>query len=489
MKGILVLGPKCEYEEFNYVFSLIKMHREYEITINADLDSDFEKLISTSGDLSEQIKSSYEFENNPEVIKQLKDVEKNPLKYIQSADNVAIYFELEDIAEYIKRNPSIRNKRIILPGSYDFDMETKSKLKEIFGDDLSYIYLNTPGNSKQISFKEYSDSIDAIDNLVKYIDSFGFSPIEKIMFIYDLVRSREYVREDASEAYEKSRDLSEVLLGNRIVCLGYSKVFEALLEKVGISSKLDFLHPKEGKSGHARNIIYVKDDKYDIDGVYFFDPTWNNNKGNNNYLFSYRFFAITKEMMDKYDEGDLISQIFPIYTPDMVSVFNSVVKNKGIENLPQDLIKSINFMSNMVTGDILINRVGLLPLAPDYLKPDKKKIASELDNIADYFNRPISAEKMFRILYNVRRVEYYLDSSKYPFNMNAFFSAMMNSEWYFEEDSVFDFRELGFGSRFQAKVRANEMKDYFKKEEIDKGIERVRFAKVLRLALDKKTKE
>ena len=57
---------------------------------------------------------------------------------------------------------------------------------------------------------------------------------------------------------------------------------------------------------HIRLLIHAIDPKYDTDGLYFLDATWECKKdtGNeNDFLNSYKFFMKTKNEMSKYDSN------------------------------------------------------------------------------------------------------------------------------------------------------------------------------------------
>ena len=105
------------------------------------------------------------------------------------------------------------------------------------------------------------------------------------------------------ENYYKSSDVSSVLTGDSIVCAGYSNVFNAILKCLNI--KAAPLISKEAK--HQRSIIYVQDEKYNIDGVYVFDPTWDRrkNKEDKEYINRYNYFAIPLSVSNETAKDEL----------------------------------------------------------------------------------------------------------------------------------------------------------------------------------------
>jgi hypothetical protein len=85
--------------------------------------------------------------------------------------------------------------------------------------------------------------------------------------------------------------------------------------------------------GHARNMLHLVDDKYEIDGIYFFDPTFDCKKDEgNNFLFSYRFFAKDYIEMDELSGGIYVPREFKLFDEDNFDDFLALV-----EDLPGNL--------------------------------------------------------------------------------------------------------------------------------------------------------
>lgn len=167
----------------------------------------------------------------------------------------------------------------------------------------SNIYFYIEGNTHPISLTDFEKTYNIINNIVSKIQKLNLSPLEQIMYVYDLVRDRVYKEELITEPPYISRDLTSVLLGDRIVCVGFTNFFNQILENLGITSKKDHLKSIDSNEpNHVRNIVYVYDKKYNIEGNYLFDLTLDckDNIDDNTYLNSYRYFAKTKKEMDRY---------------------------------------------------------------------------------------------------------------------------------------------------------------------------------------------
>ena len=96
------------------------------------------------------------------------------------------------------------------------------------------------------------------------------SPFEKYMMIYKYVANHVYKLNE--ETNGKSRDLISVLNGDDIVCAGYANLLKWLCNEVGIECETQDV--VVDKSLHRNNRVYIKDEKYGIDGWYFVDSTW-----------------------------------------------------------------------------------------------------------------------------------------------------------------------------------------------------------------------
>ena len=211
-------------------------------------------------------------------------------------DNSEIVVYPEDgIKEFIDNNPCLKDKQLLVNGVFDINHESLDPLLKYFDNHKDYQVLIN-GNTKYVTIEEYEKTVLAIDEIVNKIKKYNLSQLEQIMYAYDLVRDRVYKSEDENDDFSVSRDISSALLGNKIVCVGYSVIFEKVLDNLGIRSKMITLHRKNTNKGHRRNIVYVDDPKYDINGVYYFDTTWDSKKinGDSSYLDSYKFFCRNK---------------------------------------------------------------------------------------------------------------------------------------------------------------------------------------------------
>lgn len=179
----------------------------------------------------------------------------------------------------------------------DIDLETVYKLsnsKYAVEPLIKNIY-----NTEVIPASEMKESLDVVFDFANKLNDSKLSPLEKLMFLYDYLKTRIY-KED--EDYSNSASLSKVTLGDSIVCLGYSNLFSAIANLIGISTDVKIYVNKFNKnSGHATVISYINDNKYNFHSILEFDPTWDSRKSERDahYIDKYYWFGLAPVFSEK----------------------------------------------------------------------------------------------------------------------------------------------------------------------------------------------
>ena len=411
---------------------------------------------------------------------------------LEESEYVVLPFLDEDNLEYIKENPFLQNKKIVLDEMVDMtDFDRVIELMDIYKDIKDKIYITVDGNSEYTKLTDCYKTIEEIRKTAESIKELNLSPMETIMYTYDIVRNREYNEEDENENYTKSRDLTEVMFGDKIVCLGFANYFNAILNCIGIKSNVVILGDSSGQRGHARSVIYVKDSKYNIDGVYYFDPTFDSKKNDNNdYLYTYKFFAKTRNYMDKInDKHHLTDELSKDYSDDIfVKTENIVSSSKYSELLP--FYRTVNYMGNIVGEKMLLLSTTLHQNTPWYGNFNTKEFLDKFEDVCDKFNRPLPAETMLELFNNVRKIEFYQNPEWFPYDVNTIYRVYMNSDWKYNNSRVSDEEKLYmtlFGS--ERELRKKEFISNMYEADVLKDIAGVRMAKVLQKVVQKKQNE
>ncbi len=425
--------------------------------------------------------------NDKEVYEEINYMRKHFDTIMDSVEFIKLSFEKTNEKEYITKNPIIKTKKIVLDIRLKLtETDRMVKLLEEYRDikDIVYIYLD--GNMGYVSLNDAYKTMLSIQEQAEKIKKLNLSPMETIMYVYDQVRYRTYASEEKGESYLQSRDLSNVLFGDKIVCVGYSRIFASLLKCLGITVYMVGLLNKAGNDGHERNSIYVKDDKYGIDGFYYFDATWasRDESTNNNYLYNYQFFAKTKSYMDKFKK--YVEERIPIYSENMFDDAIKAIENKDTR-LAIQYINSLNAMSIRILGyEFMPYEYVIIPNGVEIL--DIAELKGKFERIYKKFNTEIPGDVMLRVFNNVRKIEYYQNSELYPYTLSDIYATMKRSDWKLPENEKTNAAILLaciFGES-ESEARKEEFKIFCKDNEITDDVTGVRLTKVLQLVRDKK---
>lgn len=198
----------------------------------------------------------------------------------------------------------------------DYDYEELDKLSEEF-------YLNVKFSPiDKGSYEDYRGLVESMKYYKKIITDYDLSPVERLTFAYDLVKSFTY-KESPNEKNE-SRNPYKIIRSGNIVCAGYTALLEEIMsnidDKVSIRDFGVSCYNKDGtlRAYHSRAMAKIDDDKYNIHGFYVLDPTWDNYKVNGkevlkedyNALDLYRYFLVPVSEYKKVFPNDSSVGVF-----------------------------------------------------------------------------------------------------------------------------------------------------------------------------------
>lgn len=310
----------------------------------------------------------------------------NYLKEIEKVKEVFIFCNENNFTDALNISKRFNAKVII--SAQKISLISYKKLIEDFGVENinELIYIDYQKNNSPILISMVYKISCIINAVVEEINSYDLSPLEKIMFVYDRVKYRLY--EDDLDDINSSRDLDKVLNGDKIVCAGYSNLFTAVLTSLGINS----IPVIDLNIKHQRSLAYIKDAKYNIDGVYAFDPTWDKrkNKDDINYIDRYDYFLmpLVRSMNSCYCE---ISELLELDKETILKIIDGKDMDSALKVLDR-----LNILFTLVDAK--------------YIPDDKyyvvEEIAKQYDQvIGKYYSSEISFEDFINLLYRVRVVE------------------------------------------------------------------------------------
>lgn len=244
--------------------------------------------------------------NNYEVLyfyDSLSEEEISNLKYIgKQVKKISI--EYNDFRNILKVISNLSNVEVVIKveDKFDFPFEYFEQFDNVFVEN----------NREKYPVKYVIEQEAKLEKLVKNIKNSNLSPLEKYLAVYDIVKKFKQYKEN-EENLNQSRKLYELLDNKYIVCLGFAKLLEDLLRRIGIKAVnsvveviLNGNELENYNAGHARVLVYLNDPKYNIKGYFVADPTWDN-KMNENY-YNYSLMTPHDRELDKlitYSKDDL----------------------------------------------------------------------------------------------------------------------------------------------------------------------------------------
>lgn len=273
----------------------------------------------------------------------------------------------------------------------------KEIIETLKDNDYPNLKIKFKNSTEEISYKEFYDMYKNLNEIVEFINHYNLSPLEKIMLVYDIVKANKYKTENKNDSSGVSRNLNEIINNDKIVCVGYANLIDFLLNNLGITCGTISLRYKNKENGHRRNYIYLKDDKYDIDGVFFLDATWDSNK-NDNYIDNYNYFLKPFNFFRHINPNEFV------YSPN---------KFKILEKRKDELIEYINTLEEF---DLIGFGMTLTQLIKEYNpnigvilssnSEDKNKIINMVEEIIERYYQTIKESAFKNALYRVRKIEY-----------------------------------------------------------------------------------
>ena len=381
---------------------------KYVFTVDPNNNFEFTKILQRSTIENEVLEFSLKTDRDKDYL----------LEQLDEFDEIYISPYDTNIAHFLEINEDLQTKKIILLGKYTvLDSTTLMDLRDKLHEYEDNIYVNLEGNKELVPLSTACRTTDEIDNIKLHIENLDLSPLEKVMYVYDIVRTRIYTKEGKKQGSEVSRDLSKILFNNRIVCVGYSELFKAILKSLGIESNIVVTKPSDNdknRNGHERNTVIIKDEKYNVDGLYYFDVTWDSKKFefDNDYINRYRYFGLNQEEMDEVNNISKQDMGFSFKDINLTEMINDLQTYFKINNfIVYPSVDKINTISKICYGKLL---------APQGYYNDKAEnyVIKKLINMVDKINSPsIPKSTMEELILNVKKVEYQRDRELCPYDI------------------------------------------------------------------------
>lgn len=347
-----------------------------------DLIKDFFSKFKDYNDLKENhLKNRYP--HNEDAIIQLYEQTKlsgaawDYAKVLRSSESLKIYKELgdnpaiDDIVNKVKEKDLSKYKRVIIildNKNYD-DID---KLKDLGLE----VCIRVVGDESYCSIDEFKKMREFFNGFKEQYNPDSLSELEKITLAYDHTKFFAYNEEEV-DWKTLSRSIPKSIETGNIVCLGYSRIFCQLLAEMDIKANIMYIEGNErNANGHARVILYVEDNKYNISDTYIFDPTWDSDM---------------KTELVRHSDG----------TTGYVNMFDKKKDDTVIEKMPSAIRYCLYMIPIYEFSQYFpketIEKIGMYP-TPEFINLEEIKEGFSLNK-----GKPISTD-MLNILPNVLRV-------------------------------------------------------------------------------------
>lgn len=470
-----------ELDNPKYIFSTtVNTNVDFQLDIYTNGSETYEELLANREDIDKAVKDAkkdlemFDIECN---VNDSSDINESTISYIRfdtgSYYNDVVNFgefmgpqiseedEIELIYQYLLKHEEFRNRPIVLPDKFDMTTDIE-KLKEKYKG-FNDIYVNPKEELDPIRITEANVGND-FNTLINKLKQLNMSPLEYAILIYDIVREKPYQYEKENEGASQSRDLYKILSGDAIVCMGYCNIYARIMNELGVKSTVISLDGiQEGHAGHVRMLTHICDPKYNVNGIFISDPTYDarDDKDNDNdYLYSYKFFLKKFHFFSQFDKVDgLVNKTLRFF--DRSSDFNKLVNDTTIDFMSSFSLDKLEertaariALKNLIWFLDELEEEQALTIQGERYKKQIKKL----------WNAKLEATTFVRALMNVRTIENMIDPDKYPLDYNRIYHNTHKYGFHFDEDKVIKyttdeekklFKVFGLSAKDVAELRSD----------------------------------
>lgn len=352
------------------IYSEIESESFYECNINS---LNFNELTNKLKSFIAKHKDFLGIKNIESLNFQLtQDTNENLYNFLKVSENLNIEIQVNDFKEFINntKNEDYKNLKIRFKNSTDI-----------------------------LTHKEFKEMYKKLNEIVEFVKHYNLSPLERVMLVYDIVKSNKYRQEKRKDSYNISRNLNQILNSNKIVCVGFANLLDYLLTNLDIDSNIINLQYENKKSGHERNYIHLIDEKYNINGVFFLDATWDSKK-NDEYLDNYNFFLKPFRFFKYVTPTETVSSQlkFSVLEKSCEETIDEVDKN--------NYYRSIKFLMYLNSLEKTFNKNLAETSFMNLLNVDTETIKEKIKLIFKLYSKTIKENAFKNALYKIRKIEY-----------------------------------------------------------------------------------
>lgn len=359
-----------------------------------------------------------------------KELNRNDVKFVYLFEeedlNSGIANKVEDIYKRLKDIIDENNIIISFRHTISKEIDNNQTCKKLYELTQKFPNINVgiEDNSKTWNVYDIIKANQRLDDIAYKIKKANLSPAEQLLMAYFEVTNLQYIEEGKDENWADSRAIYSILNSGKIVCVGFVELLKEILTRVNsdnIEIFRNIIKMKDG--GHQTAIVYLEDSKYQIQGYYYLDPTWDaRNDLKSPREFGLAWFLVPFEQLKyiksdrqvdnrgsackfvKYTMGDFGTTI--VYN--FIEEARCSVAYRGAKVTPEMAISMIKHCKNLVSK----YRIESLYTGEFDDEARKKKVMDELisdesrafDALNDQ-SKPIKTVDLVKIILNVLKAE------------------------------------------------------------------------------------
>ena len=361
----------------------------------ADLEALNEEMLRYVGVTNLDFRTSLSGETLEEVKKMLFSI--NTLRQISFKDDIGVE-DIEHVKHLIELSPMCDDKQIeklILkknnPG------EIKKILSMHFSNpDTWNIAYDVKDDTYMITTLPNYRIMEEYINIVLSCIKEDMSFLEKVKEIYDFVKLLEYDEKGSSR-------LPDIIRDRKTNSLGFNLLFNEILKRIGIKSYIGEI--SRSTILEYVTLINVEDSKYDVSGIYVFDPSSDSvpkdmYKSEAIRKVNYNFFCLTLMEVVNTKEPTKLLGVLNLLNGDSFDYFNRKINGRDLKKLWLDFGE---------TEDIIFDKVKKTKKIKDEKLMDLLILTVHND---DYLGLNRNIKELLRDNYYLRKKDLFNDDVK-----------------------------------------------------------------------------
>ena len=327
------------------------------------------------------------------------------LNYIDDLEMLNIRIDKMDIIgtliKVIEKIENKINKKIKFLNFITENKTIKNLEKIRFLEDGRIIKIWYEDGITDCTIDEFITMRQNIDKIVNEVKQKDLTNLEKIIYVYDIVKKFNYKKAKDNYSME-GRQLHKIFNTNSIVCTGYARIVSQVLNELGIKAGIYKLITKNNEL-HSRNLVHIIDEKYDINSIYSMEPTWESAL---NEQYSYSLFLTPIEKLKEYfpkekfrEDIDVLcgtKAIKEITLQDRISLYQFFQNKDLTQEEINEIIKTANRKVTLNKFcSALINVKMAEGISENILKVNVKNIIEYNNNLTKYINEKMDTKISF----------------------------------------------------------------------------------------------